>query len=91
MDKNTMSGVFTHLFEVTEDLVFTGKSLHGTRDCTAWEYDVEINHTKESPVMGPPKGLLRMRGCAVTWWTKDDKIVKCHDYSIWIDEEKEPK
>ena len=91
MYKQTMTQVFTHLFEVTEDLEFTTKSLIGTQDFTAWEYFMTINHTKDSPVMGPAKGLLKLRGTAMCWWSKDDKIEKCRDYGIWVDEDKEPR
>lgn len=91
MSKPHMTAVFSHLFDVVDDLVFVGHSLQGTKSHTSWEYTMSTRQVKDSPVMGPakPETVLKMRGCAVAWWNETDEIVKCHDYSIWIVEKGE--
>ncbi|KAL8794978.1 MAG: hypothetical protein Q9195_002560 [Heterodermia aff. obscurata] len=74
------------------DLVIKTRSVHGFKSFTAWEYVITFRPgldaegrklaLEEARSEGKEK---KITGCTLMWWNKQDRIVRHHDYTQFVE------
>ncbi|KAE9370874.1 hypothetical protein N431DRAFT_492880 [Stipitochalara longipes BDJ] len=90
MTKPTFSTTLHSIFDSLEYLSLKTIAINGTKDFTAWQWEWEFIKKAggksgfEDLDKGAEGQMLKMRGCSLTWWNEEDKVVKNCDYALFI-------
>jgi hypothetical protein len=89
MNKKALTTFFTNMYASAGNFTITVRSISGSKDFTAWEWNLQFNldHVMEEAALdkdfAPDKAdgrEIKMRGVSLTWWNEEGKIIKNNDY-----------
>ena len=75
--------LFAQKFEDSHDLKIKTRSLHGTKNFTAWEWAITCKAAKDAEGNRYEKKdapVHKLIGCTLIWWNEKDKIIRNHEY-----------
>ncbi|PMD46707.1 hypothetical protein L207DRAFT_613409 [Hyaloscypha variabilis F] len=90
MTKSAFATFLHYIFDSLEHLSLKTIGVNGTKDFTAWQWEWEFVKKAggksgfEDLDKGAEGQMLRMRGCSITWWNEEDKVVKNCDYTCFV-------
>lgn len=90
MTKAAFATFLHSIFDSLEYLHLKTIAINGTKDLTPWQWEWEFVKKAggktgfEDLDKGDAGQMLRVRGCSVTWWNEEDKVVKNCDYACFV-------
>jgi hypothetical protein len=90
MTKFAFATFLDSIFNSLQFLTLKTISVNGNKEFTAWQWEWEFIKKAggksgfEDLDKGAEGQMHKMRGCSLTWWNGEDKIVKNCDYSCFV-------